>query len=161
VRKELVYMFNGIEVDVLSLGDADCIAVTQWHDSFPHRILIDGGSGANAELVTDFLRSRDYTDLWAVLCTHPHNDHARGLIKVVQDKSITFRHAWMHDIRRHVSPDALRRAAAADSGVKEVVETTKELASVFASRSLTPQEPFAGTVIAGWPNITVLGPSLP
>src|SRR5271157_3325175 len=157
-------MYNGIEVDVLSLGDADCIVVTQWCGSFPHRVLIDGGSGADAEIVTDFLRSRNYTSFWAALCTLLHNDHARGLIKVVQNKAIAIRNGWMHDIRKHVGPDALRRASVGDDNVKEVVETTKELAGAFLNRGLIPQEPFAGgaaSVIAGYPSMTVLGPSLP
>lgn len=153
-------MYDGIEIDVLSLGDADCIVVTKWESSFPHRVLIDGGSGADAEIVIDFLRSRGYTNLWAALCTHPHNDHARGLIKVVQNRSFTIHNGWMHDIRRHVRADALLRASA-DDCVKEVVETTKELANAFASRRIVPQEPFSDSCIAGWPYMTVLGPSLP
>jgi beta-lactamase superfamily II metal-dependent hydrolase len=152
--------FNGLEVDMLSLGDADCIVVTQWSNSYPWRVLIDGGSGANADAVKEFLRSRGQTSFWAVLCTHAHNDHARGLIKVIQDPSFTFTYGWMHDIRKHIGADALRRASAASDGVNEVVETTKELASAFASRGITPLEPFAGWGIATWPNMSVLGPSV-
>ena len=71
----------------------------------------------------------------------------------------------MHDIRNHVSVDALRRASAGSSsqatGVREVVETTKELASAFYSRNLTPKEPFVGEIISSAPSLTVLGPSIP
>ena len=154
-------LFDGVEVDVISIGDADCIVVTQWHDSIPHRILIDGGCGGDAQGVKDFLLYRGYTYFWAVLCTHLHNDHATGLIKIVQDKSFTFSNGWMHDITKHVSAETLRRAAAAVDGVKDVVETTRELAAAFASRKITPMEPFAGMAIAAWPAMTVLGPSLP
>lgn len=158
-------MYNGIEVDLLSLGDADCIVVTRWHESYPHRILIDGGSGADAEVIVDFLRRRNYTNFWAVLCTHLHNDHARGLVKIVRDKRIAIHNGWMHDIRKHVGADALRRAGVASDGVKEVVEATEELTSAFLVRGLVPREPFAGTsagsVIAGYPLAMVLGPSLP
>jgi beta-lactamase superfamily II metal-dependent hydrolase len=152
--------FNGIEIDMLSLGDADCIVVTEWFNSYPWRVLIDGGSGGNADVVKEFLRSRGQTNFWAVLCTHAHNDHARGLIKVIQDKSFTFSNGWMHDIRRHISADVLRRAAAASEGVNEIVETTKELASAFAGRGITPREPFPGRVIAAYPNMQVLGPAV-
>jgi hypothetical protein len=79
---------------------------------------------------------------------------------VIQDKSIAIRNGWMHDIRRHLGADALRRAANTDDNVKEVVENTKELASAFGDRGVTPEEPFAGKYIAGWPNMTVVGPSL-
>jgi beta-lactamase superfamily II metal-dependent hydrolase len=161
-------VFDGIEVDMLSLGDADCILVTHWTNNGPGRVLIDGGCASDAGTVLEFLRSRNATALYSVVCTHPHNDHASGLIKLVKDKSICFCTAWMHDLTKHASTDALRRAVSANSseaqGVKEVLETTKELASAFAShtfygRSITPQEPFAGQTISNFPSLTVLGPT--
>jgi len=158
-------MFDGLEIDMLSLGDADAILVTQWTPFGPQRVLIDGGAAGDAGIVREFLHSRNFTNLWAVVCTHLHNDHASGLIKLLQDKSITIHNGWMHDIRNHLSADALRRASAGNSsqaeGVRQVVETTEELASAFANRKLTPKEPFAGNAIAGYPSMTVLSPSLP
>jgi hypothetical protein len=46
-------MFDGFEIDMLSLGDADCILVTQWSpfDGYPFRVLIDGGSRSHAKLI--------------------------------------------------------------------------------------------------------------
>jgi beta-lactamase superfamily II metal-dependent hydrolase len=160
-------MYDGIEVDVLSLADADCTVVTQWTSSsafggfVPFRILIDGGSDGDAKYVIDFLRGHGYTNFWAAVCTHPHKDHAGGLIKVIRERSISIVNGWMHDIQKHVPADTLRRASASDDGVKEAVETTKELASAFASRNITPMEPFAGARIAFIPDMAVLGPSLP
>ena len=63
--------------------------------------------------------------------------------KVIGDSSFTFHNAWMHDIRNHLSFDALRRAARADDGVKQVLELTEELHAAFRSRGLTPREPFS------------------
>jgi len=154
-------MFTGIEVDVLSLGDADCVIVTKWYEGSPVRILIDGGCGKHAGVILDFLRSRGYTYFWAILCSHLHNDHASGLIKLVRSSAIAFSHGWMHDITKRVSAETLRRASAADDGVKQVVETTKELAAAFASRGVTPLEPFAGLTISAIHGMTVLAPSLP
>jgi beta-lactamase superfamily II metal-dependent hydrolase len=158
-------MFDGLEIDVLSVGDADCIVVTQWTPFGPQRILIDGGTGDDAEQILDFFRRRNFANFWAVICSHHHNDHARGLIKLIQDRSLTYHNGWMHDIRKHLSPETLRRASAGNSSqadnVREVIETTKELTSAFTGRYLTPQEPFAGTTIAGYPSMVVLGPALP
>ncbi|HSY12593.1 MAG TPA: MBL fold metallo-hydrolase [Verrucomicrobiae bacterium] len=154
-------MYSGVEVDVISLGDADCTVVTQWQGFVPHRILIDGGSGSDAEIILDFLRRRNSTDFWAVVCTHLHNDHASGLIRLVRSNAISFTHGLMHDITKHATAGALRRASADNEGVNEVIETTKELASAFARRGVTPIQPFAGMGIAKWPEMTVLGPSLP
>lgn len=153
-------MFNGIELDVLSLGDADSMLITQWVNSFPQRVLVDGGSGADGEIVREFLHSRNCTNLWGVLCTHLHNDHSRGLVKIIRDKSITIHNGWMHDIRLHLDAEGLRRACRSNDDVKEILEDTKELASAFAGRGINPGEPFAGTCIAAWPKMTVLGPSL-
>ena len=156
-------MLTGIEVDMLSLGDADCIVVTKYENSVPHRIIVDGGSGSSAEEILEFLFKHGMTDFWAAICTHPHNDHAAGLIKIVKNPRIRIQTAFMHDIRKHIAPDVLRRAAAADDGVNEVVETTKELAAAFAAHTYLrqqPIEPFAGRYIADWPATTVLGPSL-
>jgi len=69
-------MFDGLEIDMLSLGDADSILVTYWAPFGPQRILIDGGAGADADIVKEFLVRRRFTNLWTVVCTHLHNDHA-------------------------------------------------------------------------------------
>jgi beta-lactamase superfamily II metal-dependent hydrolase len=155
--------YQGVEIDMLSLGDADSILVTEWWGNFVCRVLIDGGCGSDAKIVREFLRSRGVTSLYAVVCTHMHNDHARGLIELLKDKTLSITFGWMHDMRKHASTDALRRASTVNSsqadGVKEALETTRELASAFASRGITPQEPFAGQTIALLPGLTVLGPT--
>ena len=151
---------DGIEIDMLSLGDADSIIVTKYENGKPHRILIDGGKTSDAEVVLDFMLRRKATEYWATICTHTHNDHARGLIKIAQDKRISIQNAYMNDLRYYISADALRRASAADDGVKEVVETTKELTAVFSSRRIPIYRGLAGDYIADWPKTRVLGPSL-
>jgi beta-lactamase superfamily II metal-dependent hydrolase len=151
---------------MISLGDADSILVTQWSSIGPQRILIDGGSGSDAEKVSEFLHSRGFTHLRAVVCSHLHADHANGLIKLVQDPSLSIATGWMHDIRNHLSVETLLSASRGNSpqaeSVRQVVEATKELASAFSSRPIPifPKEPFAGSSIAAIPEITVLGPSL-
>ena len=160
-------MFNGTEVDMISLGDADCILVTEWSEIGPQRVLIDGGASGDAELVLDFLRGRNATNLWAVVCTHPHEDHAGGLIKLVQNRSVGISTAWMHDIRNHVGADDLRYASSGNSsradGVRQVVETTKQLASAFAGPESHTEGTFFGqsncrlsSYYRPWPVIGVL-----
>jgi beta-lactamase superfamily II metal-dependent hydrolase len=155
--------FNGVEIDMLSLGDADSILVTAWAGTDAWRVLIDGGTVSNAKVVREFLRVRNANSLFAVVCTHAHNDHARGLIELLNDRSLTVTTGWMHDMRNHANANALRRASSGNSsqaeGVKEALETTKELASAFASRYITPSEPFAGQTISSFPGLTVLGPT--
>lgn len=152
--------FNGIEVDMLSLGDADSLIVTKYENGFPHRVLIDGGSGKSADIVIEFMLKRKVTDFWAAICTHAHNDHASGLIKIARDKRITIRNAIVNDLRYYSQPDALRRASAASDGVREVVETTKELSAAFTARNIPIYRGLAGDEIAAFPKMRVLGPSL-
>lgn len=155
--------FNGIEIDMLSLGDADAILVTAWAGPNVWRVLIDGGTASDAKAIREFLGTRNATSLFAVVCTHTHRDHARGLIELLKDRSLSITTGWMHDMRRQASADALRRASAGNSsqaeGVKEALETTKELASAFASRNIVPLEPFAGQTISYLPGLSVLGPT--
>ena len=103
-------------------------------------MLIDGGRASDAKAVRDFLRSQNITSLYAVVSTHLHNDHGRGLIELVKDKTLSITFGWMRDMRRHVSADALRRASSGNSsqaeGVKEALETRRELASAFAGRNI-------------------------
>jgi hypothetical protein len=56
--------FNGIEIDMLSLGDADSILVTAWAGSNIWRVLIDGGCASDAKIVREFLQSRNATSLY-------------------------------------------------------------------------------------------------
>lgn len=153
-------MFDGLEIDMLSVGDADCIIVTAWSSAGASRILVDGGHASDYFAIREFLRSRDMRVFWSAVCTHPHADHAGGLIKLLRDPSFTFYTAWMHDIRNHVPSETLRRAARGNSQLGQVCEATTELASAFKCRGITPEEPF-GARIAFWPSMTVLGPSIP
>jgi hypothetical protein len=52
-------MFTGLEVDVLSLGDADCIVVTHPSSICPHRS--EPLSGLETELVLP------YAEAWAAV----------------------------------------------------------------------------------------------
>jgi len=81
-------IYDGIEIDMLSLGDADCLIVTRWFGSTPRRVLIDGGCGGDYEIVLDFLFSRGFTAFEAAICSHIHNDHASGLIKLANNRRI-------------------------------------------------------------------------
>lgn len=159
----MAYPTHALEVDMLDLGDADCILVTQWTPTMGvGKILIDGGSGIDASAVKDFLRSKSSSVLYSIVCTHPHNDHAAGLIKLLEDKSVVCATGWMHDIRKHVNQITLRRLMAEKSAradwVKQVVENTERLANAFALHGITPQEPFAGNMISAFPLLQVLGP---
>ena len=81
-------IYNGIEIDMMSLGDADSCLFTQWIDGKYVRILIDGGNKGSATTVRRFLKDHGVTYLHHVVCTHPHDDHAGGLAALLADATL-------------------------------------------------------------------------
>jgi len=39
--------YYGLEIDMLSLGDADSILITEWCGNYVFRVLVDGGTTAD------------------------------------------------------------------------------------------------------------------
>lgn len=73
---------------------------------------------------------------------------------------MNFQTATFNDIRHHVGADALRRASASSDGVREVVETSKELTGALTARNIPIYSGIAGNGVSKWPKMTLLGPSL-
>ncbi len=154
---------SGIEIDMLSLGDADSILFTHWVDGRYMRVLIDGGNKGSAPGVRQFLRTRGITHLQHVVCTHPHDDHAAGLVELLSDVTLTVDQMWVHRPRSHVNmllvehalnqTHGLRRATV----IRESLETVNALATICNVRQILMSEPFAGTQIGP---LTVVGPTV-
>jgi beta-lactamase superfamily II metal-dependent hydrolase len=155
-------MFDGLEVDVLSVGDADCLLVSVWNGYLSQRILVDGGNGGDAPAIRSFLKQRSISYLDAIVSTHFHNDHAAGLVKIVEDRSISIGSAYVQIPQNHLQMSRVERAIkmAGVSGAAQLVEKTlqmsRDLLSALRARGLTPIEPFTG-VHAG--PLTIVGPS--
>lgn len=154
---------NGIEIDMMSLGDADSILVTQWTNGKYTRVLIDGGNKSSATQVRQFLRRRGVDYLHHVVCTHPHEDHAGGLVKLLLDPTLTIKRAWFHRAENHVDMLLVEHALNQAHGLKrakviqETLETVNTLATVCKIRKIPMSEPFAGAVIGP---LTVVGPTV-
>jgi beta-lactamase superfamily II metal-dependent hydrolase len=155
-------MLNGLEVDMLSVGNADCILATKWFNGAGTRVLIDGANKGNFETVRGFLKARGIIFLDAVVCTHPHDDHAAGLLELVKDKTVGIGAAYMHVPQWHVDLAEvsyalkLARGSAEGEAFRKSLTTVKELVDSFNARGLSIIEPFAGTIIQF---LTVVGPS--
>jgi beta-lactamase superfamily II metal-dependent hydrolase len=156
-------VYNGFEVDLLSLGNADCILVTHWQGTSATRVLIDGGNKGDALIVRRFLEQRGITYIHAMVCTHPHDDHAGGLLELVEDPTLTFGRAYLHIPQWHLDMPKVIKAIAETKGIRESMTiekslgTTKDLCSALHNRGVAVAEPFAGTEIEF---LTVAGPSL-
>jgi len=156
--------YEGFEVDMLSLGNADSILVTRWNAGIPNRILIDGGNSGDADKVLAFLHGRDVKYLDHIVCSHPHDDHVCGLIGVVESSAIDFGQAWVHLPWKHIDHNTLvaalnRSEAAAERVVKIVrasLQSTQELVNAITARGKPIVEPFQGLSIGF---LFVCGPS--
>lgn len=155
--------FNGIEIDMLSLGDADSILVTQWYGSAAQRVLIDGGNKGNASTVIRFLTNRGIKHIDHVVCTHPHDDHAAGLVSILEDKTISIGKLYMHWPGNHIEMAVVQKALQKASGfvrsqvIQKSLQTVCDLAVLCQQRKIQIIEPFAGAQIG---MLTVVGPTL-
>lgn len=154
--------YNGIEIDMLSLGDADSIVVTMWENGVSTRVLIDGGRAGGAEKVKGLLLQQGSNHVHHVVCTHPHDDHGGGLVELLGDEDLTFGHAWLHLPWRHIDMAALNSARSRYGSKKvmkilnESLETQNEIAAVIDERKIPYDEPFEGKWIGF---LKVLSPS--
>jgi beta-lactamase superfamily II metal-dependent hydrolase len=154
--------YLGIEVDMLSLGDADCILVTGWNSGIAQRVLVDGGNKNDAPKVRAFLAQRRVNYIDHVVCTHPHDDHAGGLVELLTDPKFVFGTFWMHQPWNHVDPRALEVALQTTSAKRvakilwDSLKTQLAIIKALRLRGKIAIEPFAGQQIAF---LTVCGPS--
>lgn len=154
--------FNGIEIDMLSLGDADCILFTHWVNGQYMRVLIDGGNKGSAPKVRQFLRTRGVTYLQHVVCTHPHDDHAAGLVELLSDVTLTVGRVWVHHPQSHVNMLLVEHALNQTHGlrraevIQETLQTVNTLTTICNIRQIPMSEPFADAQVGP---LTVVGPT--
>lgn len=154
--------YNGFEIDMLNVGDADCILVTEWAQNKPTRVLIDGGNAESAKVLKSFLQTRGISYIDHVVSSHPHDDHARGLIELANDTSVEIGVAWIHRPELHV--DMLQveyalnqvRGIRRTQAIQESLQTTRDLITQLERRNIPVFEPFVGQEIGC---LTVAGPS--
>lgn len=157
-------MYNGLEIDMLNLRDADSILVTKWVDNSATRILIDGGYKKDAPTVQAFLNSMQVKHIDHLVCSHIHDDHAAGLVELVNSRGFGIGQAWLHIPSNHVDRSEMAYVLneAGNDGVKFArviqasLQTRDNLHDALNKRGITIQEPFAGEEVGF---MTVCGPS--
>lgn len=148
---------------MLSVGDADALLVTRWVGGLPTRVLIDGGNAGTVDTVRAFLVNRGIKVINHVVCSHPHDDHAAGLVELLKDKQFGFLRLWMHHPLNHIDGTLLNRAwgqgraARVTKILRESLETQNALTTVATARGIAMDlEPFKGANIGP---LFVCGPS--
>lgn len=155
--------YNGFEMDMLNVGDADALLITHWENGLPTRVLIDGGNAGSVDAVRAFLVAREIRVIHHVVCSHPHDDHAAGLVELLKDRQFGFQRLWMHHPMNHIDGTLLNRAwgqgrsARVTRILRESLETQNSLTTVARARGMAMDlEPFKGTRIGP---LFVCGPS--
>lgn len=74
-----------LEITVLNSGYADAILI-QSPES--RNVLLDSGDVTKPDLVADFLKAKQITELDLVIISHPHKNHFGALFRVLDDVKI-------------------------------------------------------------------------
>ena len=160
--------YNGFEIFFQNLGNADSIFVRHWTEGVPTNILIDGGWPASADQVEGFLADRakesGVSAIHHLICSHSDNDHAGGLVKLVERENFEIKQAWVHDTRgAHAVLTPERRFFLEKSGSRKTLSkidkgeaTRHALLAALENRDINNVAPFAGQWIGP---MVVLGPS--
>lgn len=158
-------MADSIEIDFLPVGDGehsgDAIAV-RWRENDQYKILIyDGGTKAYGSALVDHVKTHfhsHYVDY--VVNSHPDNDHAGGLLYVLQN--LTVGEVWMHqpwtysaEIRHYFRDGRITDASLAER-LKGKMAAAYALENAAKEREVQVHEPFAGSQIGIF---TVLSPT--
>lgn len=158
--------YSGLEIDMLSLGDADCILVSKWTRGQVERVLIDGGERRHAGYIRGFLRRRGVNRIDHVVSSHLDRDHTAGLVELVRDRSLAFGHAWVHRPELNITRGELRElneSLDANAGnplgdfLLESLRNQRGLVQALQARRVTIDQPFAGEHIGF---MEVHGPTL-
>lgn len=70
-----------VKVHFIDVGQGDSILIQTPNSA----VLVDGGPGSAGQKIVDYLRQHGIGELYAVVATHPHEDHIGGLVKVVDE----------------------------------------------------------------------------
>lgn len=155
--------YDGIEIFMMCIGNADCfLVVRHYAGGIAETVLVDGGNKSNAEDIATRLHGLGISHINHVVNTHPHDDHAGGLVELISGNTFTYDNLWVHQSWNHFDWQAIQMELGRNSA-KWVLErftasltTQIELCKASVARGVQPVEPFAGTQIGPF---TVLGPT--
>lgn len=140
--------YHGYEIYFQTLGNADSIFVRHHNQSVKTNILIDGGRKAHAKAVRSFLRDRGETEIHHLVCSHHHDDHAGGLVDLVQDETLIIHEAWVHT--EEIMADVANLGRYEALGYKKLVETLRaskqtqtDLIAAIQARGINLSSPWA------------------
>lgn len=155
--------YDGLEIFMMNVGNADCFLVIRYYPGGTKDvILIDGGKTSDAENIAQRIKSLGITYIDYVVNTHPHDDHAAGLVKLISDTELNFGSVWMHTSWTRINATTIRDVLGRNSAKWVLDEFEKSLATqralfnMCARRGIQVNEPFCGATIGPF---QVIGPT--
>ncbi|MBA1215893.1 ComEC/Rec2 family competence protein [Pseudomonas fulva] len=157
-------MVESIEIDFLPVGEGehsgDAIAI-RWREDGEFKVMIyDGGTQAyGAKLVKHVQEHFQTSYVDYVVNSHPDNDHAGGLLHVLE--TLTVGELWMHrpweysDVIREYFHDCRMTDESLAKRLKQKMSAAHALEEAALKREIPIKEPFAGDQIGIF---TVLSP---
>jgi beta-lactamase superfamily II metal-dependent hydrolase len=146
--------FNGIELDIFKVDNADCILISRWINGTVCRVLVDGAHAKDVPMIKRHLVHLNACDIDHVVCSHPHSDHAEGLLELLKDNDIKIGNVWIHKPFEYVSvqelTEKINKSASFAKMIKPTIEyygTSIEIARAAKDRGIIAQEPFADSEI--------------
>jgi competence protein ComEC len=82
-----------LKVHFLDVGQADSIVIQTPEDK---TLLIDGGNRDDSDFLMTYLKNLGVNELYAVIATHPHEDHIGGLQEIMN--SIPVKNFYMPEV---------------------------------------------------------------
>ncbi len=156
-------MHTGFEIDMLSVGNGDCLLITGWDGLTYETVLIDGGRADSYKKLRAFLQKRGISHLHHVVSTHPHEDHIAGLIELLKDTSIGVGRLYIHWPFNFFATGQISFALSKAAGTQEAADIKKALGFAMSLTQASTarhipwdQQPFQGLQIGA---LTVVGPS--
>ena len=136
-----------LEIDMLSVGNADAIIIHSTDQSAERIIIIDSGNSCDGEKVVNHIRTympyHSRVDL--LICTHPHDDHIAGVSTVIDNLDVDF--VLIHEpesyrkqiesMRLHVSYKQLLEA-------RKSLDTLTDVMQKISQYNIPHCQPFAG-----------------
>jgi len=154
--------WDGLEIDMLSLGNADSILITKWTNGDAERVLVDGGRPEDAQTVKSFLDSQQVSRVDHLVCSHPDSDHVGGLVELVRGNSVCIGKGWVHQPDLHPGGKHLaellrgQKLSETVGHLQKTFAQQDELVRTLRDKGVPVEEPFAGKRIG---YVEVCGPS--
>lgn len=157
-----------LEIDMLSVGNADAILIRTIDVSGQHIVVIDAGRKEHASDVIKHIRTHydGNTTIDLLISTHPHDDHIGGITGILDASDIKVKKALIHDPRTFVNQIRAIQNYTKHQPFCEAMKSLTSLNTVIDKLndcSIPHCQPFADQVygLRDKATLTVVGPTEP